>query len=792
MLRPAAENKEIDMQEIVLDRLIESLGSAANISRASQARPAAVLWTDYEGQWRGVAGRLRALLPHLFTLGDYKPEQAQGPAIWIKCVLAGELEEPGWPAGVVPVIYLPGVSRADLRAIETCPRHLQPLAELQYRGVFWSQSNGRDWTVRAFLSGNRGGLGLDISGDQATQAAMHRALDVVLDSKLSDLRGRRLEAQDFDVLLSADPVRDLLTWMDDPQRCAADWHGPRWDAFRHRCRADWNLDPDTDDPAIAAERLAEGVAEWEPVWSRYAAAWRAFPNILERLRQVSPPGIRDLFADLSRYPRVNDEEEQKLRAALSALDGRPHAEAAERIARLESEHGLRRGWLWADMGRSPLASALEPLARIAALTARPFGGAGLTEMTAAYKDEHWRVDAAALEALAVPRLKSDIQAVSTALRAVYLPWLSESNRRFQELVRRDGYPGAGATAGDPTPSYPAGGECWVFVDGLRYDLARSLAQRLADEGHAAIVDTTWAPIPSVTASGKVLCSPAAHLASGRGSDRDFVPSEKTLDRSLDAAQLRRSIQDLGWQVLGRDDAGSPTRRAWTECGDFDHYGHQHGIRLARELPALLDEVLEQIHFLFDAGWKSLRVVTDHGWLLVPGELPKTELHRSLTETRWGRCALLTDTAATTELTFPWTWCPDVRIAVGPGVSTFVAGQEYAHGGLSLQESLIPVVRVERATGVEDAPRVEIAEVRWTGLRCRVTVRGGGEWLQAELRRKANDSATTVSDGPKVLNEGKGSLVVADDGLEGEAVSLVILDSEGRVIARTSTMVGGDT
>ena len=43
----------------------------------------------------------------------------------------------------LPVIYLPGVSRQDLRAVETCPDHLKPIVELQYRGVIWSQINAR-------------------------------------------------------------------------------------------------------------------------------------------------------------------------------------------------------------------------------------------------------------------------------------------------------------------------------------------------------------------------------------------------------------------------------------------------------------------------------------------------------------------------------------------------------------------------------------------------------------------------------------------------------------------------
>lgn len=59
----------------VLDRFVESLTSAANISRASQARP-------------------RAMLPYLLTLGDRRPKERQDPAIWIKCALAPNA--PAW------------------------------------------------------------------------------------------------------------------------------------------------------------------------------------------------------------------------------------------------------------------------------------------------------------------------------------------------------------------------------------------------------------------------------------------------------------------------------------------------------------------------------------------------------------------------------------------------------------------------------------------------------------------------------------------------------------------------
>lgn len=59
----------------VLDRILDSLTSAANVSRAYQVRPAAILWTDHEGQWRVLAERLRVMLPQLLVLGDYAPAE---------------------------------------------------------------------------------------------------------------------------------------------------------------------------------------------------------------------------------------------------------------------------------------------------------------------------------------------------------------------------------------------------------------------------------------------------------------------------------------------------------------------------------------------------------------------------------------------------------------------------------------------------------------------------------------------------------------------------------------------
>jgi len=185
--------------------LLDALRSAVSHNRSDGVAPAAVLWTDKERHWESVIPRLRGELP-LLTLGPYNPEALTGPAIWLRCAMAGTLAEVELLDGT-SVIYLPGVSRADLRAVEDCPKGLQPLAELQHRGVLFSHPNGRDWSPAAFLQGR---LGIEVSADVAARDALTRALPRVLNEPVEALESQApLAAADLDALLVPDPERDL-------------------------------------------------------------------------------------------------------------------------------------------------------------------------------------------------------------------------------------------------------------------------------------------------------------------------------------------------------------------------------------------------------------------------------------------------------------------------------------------------------------------------------------------------------------------------------------------------------
>lgn len=767
----------------LLKALAASISSAVKVNTSVQVRPAVILWTDNERQWDSSIKALKTLGLPIFVLGDYAPEQNTGPAIWLKSEVANYEAAKGVDAQA-PILYLPGVGRSDLRAIESCPRHLQPLAELQYRGVYWSQANGKDWTVNAILSSGNGGLGFRVAQDRVTYQALSRVMDAgeLLSSQIDELKSRTLDAAYFDSLIAPNPTRDVLAWINNPEGKQKDWSASHWAVFTSICRKDFGFNPEQDGVITAAEKLTKQEGKWKAVWEIYVDSYPSFPAVIDCLERIAPPS--DMFADRSGYPQANNEDEQLLRLKLSEIGSMSTSKAREALLEAEKSHGERRSWLWAKMGRSALAKALEHLAKLAVLSAKPINSAALQDLSAQYTDALWQIDSAALDALAAVTTKVDSQAVDAALESVYVPWLEELAKRFQQAVRDNGGFGHAPHSEAVTP-----GLCVIFVDGLRYDVARLLASKLEEAKLKPTLNTKWTSIPSVTASGKAWVSPVASLIQGNVNNKDFEPSVNADGKPLSSYNFKKLLVDAGWEVLGRDEIGDPAGSAWTECGDLDHFGHQHGLKLAKEIPAQLEHITERILELLEAGWKSVRIVTDHGWLLVPGGLPKVELSQFEAETRWGRCAVLKDSSKGTPLTFGWDWCADVQIAMAPGISSYIAGNDYSHGGLSLQESLVPIIEIKNQAASSKSKSVIIKKISWIGLRCHVEVEPIADGFMADIRTKAASSDSSVAALPKAIEQGKASLVIPDDELIGTAAIMVILDNAGNVVQKAATTIG---
>lgn len=779
----------------LLDHLLDSVRSSAIFNPEIQVAPACILWPDWDRQWEAVIPLLQAKLPELLILGDYDPEKRTGPAIWLRCAIAGQIGDLSLPRDRTPIVYLPGVKRQDLRAVESCPAHLKPLAELQYRGVIWSQMK-KDWTILAYLQSVQDGLGLDVAQDKDTRNAMRLALCRLFAEDISLLKGKRLDRNYFNTLLTGgDPSRDILQWLDQNDVFQASREKNEWNAFVEICKSQLAFNPENEGVLAGCIKLAQHEGPWLPVWERYCEAPKRYPHIPARIKKCSPPNDTMLWyagdASFDGWPQWNESQELSLCRDLMALADVPAHEARAKIKALEKQHAHRRATVWAELGEAPLACALEHLALIADFTQNSLAAGSLDDIAAGYCGQGWRVDDAAIRALAQVTGTEALGAVTTSLQSVYLPWLEESARYLQKLVDGASYPGGTCLTAKTMPYCQE--DCILFVDGLRYDVAKRLIRSLEEYGLDISEELAWAALPSVTATGKAAVSPVRDKICGKDDSPDFEPSVAEGGQSLKSGyHLKKLLTDAGWSILDHSADGGGQGRAWCEFGNIDHEGHGRGWKLARYLDDLVQEIAERIMELLTAGWKRVRVVTDHGWLLLPEALPKIDLPSVLVENKWGRCASLKPKASSEERLYPWYWNPNQYFALADGVSCFKKGEEYAHGGLSLQECLTLQLTVTRSDAAQNTPFVKFTDVEWKGLRCTVATDGNCAGLLLDVRSHAGNPETSLVKRKLLKDDGTASVVVKNGDLEGRDAMVVLVDANGALAAQFPTVIGGDT
>ena len=452
----------------VLDGLARALELAGSYAADDEVAPCCILWPDESREWEPGVAALRDRM-QILTLGDFNPAASRGPAIWIRSRVDM------WDADSPPIVYLPGVERSTMRSGAQLPPELQPLLELQYRGATFAHRNGRDWTILAFLSGaDRGALNVPVDDDAATRRALLAARERVFAQQIDRLKDEApLKAGFFNELLAPDVIADILVWIGDEAAFNARHDEEARRAFAERART--QLDFDLGEGAIAAaRRLGDASNEaWRRAWDRYAQAPGAYPGIEDRLRAARPkkaPTGGLLFDRPGTWPQDNEEEEARLRSALTALADAPAGEARDRILALEAEHAGRRGWVWAKLGRSPLAHAMTSLAQVAQGT-KVLPGGSMAEQVERYLGDGWRTDDAVLATLGAVTTAADTKAVEAAIRAMYQDWLEASAKQFQE-VARSGY------VSSPAIEW-AESTCLIFLDGMRLDIGHALADRLA-------------------------------------------------------------------------------------------------------------------------------------------------------------------------------------------------------------------------------------------------------------------------------------------------------------------------
>lgn len=767
-----------------------ALREAAKYNADASTQPAAVFWPDPNRAWEPVIHLLQEAVP-ILVLGEYDSAKAQGPAIWIRAVLAAP-ETIDLPSHLAErndrnpwVIYLPGHGRSVLTDVTNLDSVVSPLVEVALRSNWWPSAHSRAaWTPHSFL-GSRDGAGLEIASDSKTKAALTSVLDRLLLEDVDDLRRMgRLDAYRLHSLVMTDSVRTLLEWIDSPVLMEEEFQGARWDAFVASCRSNYGFDPAKDGQLGAAGRLGAREGAWNDVWARFADNPRRYANIPAALDKARPQG--DLFGGSDphpdSWPSWNQEQEDGLRKALTDLERQNElGQVRAAVKELAATHLRREESVWGEFGQAPLATSTGYIAELAELTTTPAPAGDLKAQAAWHAAEGHKVDDLALRAIAAARTASDRDAVCKALKGLYDPWVEEAARTFQAAALA-GYVGE---TGLDVPS----GTCVVFVDALRFDLGQRLAKRLAS--FEVSVSPRLAAFPTVTSTGQPAVAPV-QARFGAGQAFDAVDGQ---GRSVKGQVFRSALADAGVQYLEwkAGEIGDINKIGWTQTNTIDALGHNHGHALADVLDQQLEFVAERVQGLLAAGWRRIVVVTDHGFVMPAAPALKVELPLAITEgdaARKPRVARLKAGAARPN--FPivdWTWGVSIEMVSAPGAAAFEAGTLYEHGGLSHQECVTPVIEISASAG--EAVPAQIAGIRWTGQRCRIDFEPGEADVVAEVRLAPADAASTVG-GPKPPSEPGEIKVLVDEGqaANGTMAYVVLLAADGTVVAQRQTTVGG--
>jgi hypothetical protein len=501
------------------------------------------------------------------------------------------------------------------------------------------------------------------------------------------------------------------------------------------------------------------------------------------LEKVKPPLM--LFSDKSAYPTHNDEQEQALRTALAEVARAARGQGPRPGARAGGRARPASGWVWAKLGKARLAGVLQHLVALADATEAPVGGSTRDALAGWYAADGYKADAAALARWRSPTTRTAPRS-RAAVRALYLPWLQRAADRLADVVKAEGYP-----APDAVPVED--GTCLLFADGLRWDVGAALADRLVAAGRRVEQRRPLGGVPPrhrhLQARRVADPRPARRRARGW-----HLQPEREGHRQDAGQRDLRQAHGRGRRAGARGQRhGRPIGRAWTEFGDIDKYGHKHGCKTARHVEDQLRELEQRVAELLDAGWKQVRVTTDHGWLLVPGGLPSTSCPAWLTDARWQRCALA---KATSQVDLP-----DAPLGLGPPRRrAYPAGR----GRLLHPDRQLPRVRPRRAhlAGVLHAGPHRDPRPARRGRQAgrpevgRPALQGdGADHRQRPAPRPARQGRRRLQQPagrPQGGRRGRHRVgLVPDDGKEGTAAFAVLLAPDGSVLDKRPTTIGGD-
>lgn len=330
----------------------------------------------------------------------------------------------------------------------------------------------------------------------------------------------------------------------------------------------------------------------------------------------------------------------------------------------------------------------------------------------------------------------------------YRDVLRRMNDRFCTLLEAEGaWPPAGLPrqggfwAGIQEALEPGQRAAVMFVDALRYELAQELREALEQEdaGDQREVTACLAAIPTVTPIGMTALLPGGdrrRVAYGNNWEITIQGSGNLKDKSARRKWLEGHLPDVQFfnldELLNTPADRIPEAAAYVIFDTtLDAVGETASQQAWNTFSTLLQSVKKGVHKLLELGVEQVHVVADHGFLLLDkvGEHEKVSVRDVPALAKKSRYCVLSSSKGvvgphlgqTDQLRFPMPGSEDPSDPSGHGlVAWFPRGigcfrtpgpYNYVHGGLSLQELVVPHLQVvQQVMGRPVKVQVELPQV----------------------------------------------------------------------------------
>jgi len=313
-------------------------------------------------------------------------------------------------------------------------------------------------------------------------------------------------------------------------------------------------------------------------------------------------------------------------------------------------------------------------------------------------------------------LGEELQGLVDLARSSYFKTAETLHREFLQAVGRDSWIGpatsdqAAVFKSRVAPRLESREKTAYFmIDALRLDLARELVLALPPGYHWEL-NTVRAKLPSVTPVGMAALLPGAEsklsvdieagaIAPHMGSTRVANAQERIAYLKSVYGDLVRDVQMNELEGLKKSDLGDAVVLLVVRSTEIDSAGESLGAEALPMLSLLLRNLLRAIERSRKLGFSKAIIATDHGFLLQPpsgagGAAAKPEGVWEASGPRY----LLGDGAKNASSRIFDAGSAGVpgyskKYSTPAGLGSFVSGTRYVHGGLSLQECVLPVITI---------------------------------------------------------------------------------------------------